>query len=199
MVRCDYNIIQLFQETGMLIRTATFAALALLAVPAAWAAELSTADYTAIQQLYARYNTTIDKGDAEGWAATFVPDGTFMNNKGTDALKNFVNTWHAGQGASQRHFSADLVITPSAEGATGTISTLLVSVANPASIVAYVTYSDVLVKTASGWRFKSRNLKPERAPAAAPAGAPGATAPPAGAARPAAPAGAPPAPRPAGQ
>lgn len=156
--------------TGTNFTIGVLLALIATASPALLAADLTPADYTAIQQLYARYNTTIDKGDAEGWAATFIPDGTFMNNKGTDALKNFVNTWHAGQGAAQRHFSADLVITPSADGATGTVSTMLISVANPASIAGYVTYSDVLVKTATGWRFKSRTLKPERAPAAAPAG-----------------------------
>lgn len=147
-------------------RALALTALALTS-PALFAAELTAADYTAIQQLYARYNATIDRGDAAGWANTFVPDGTFMNNKGTEALKSFVNTWRAGQGASQRHFSADLVITPSAEGATGNVSTILVNLAtSPASISGYVTYTDTLVKTADGWRFKSRSLKPERAPAA---------------------------------
>jgi uncharacterized protein (TIGR02246 family) len=162
-------------KRGMVARLMNVALLAMMAAiasPALLAAELAPADYTAIQQLYARYNTTIDRGDADGWAGTFVPDGTFMNNKGTDALKAFVNTWHAGQGASQRHFSADLVITPSGDGATGTISTMLVSVATPNSIAAYLTYSDVLVKTAAGWRFKSRTLKVEAAPAAAAGGAP---------------------------
>lgn len=182
-----------------LMSIALLAMMAAVASPSLLAAELTPADYTAIQQLYARYNTTIDRGDAAGWAETFVPDGTFMTFKGTDALKGFVNNWHSGQGASQRHFSADLVITPTADGATGTVSTMLVSVANPASIAGYVTYSDVLVKTAAGWRFKSRTLKPERAPAAAGAAAP-AGGPPAGAGapRPAPPAGSPP-PRPVGQ
>jgi hypothetical protein len=70
------------------------------------------------------------------------------------------------------------VITPSADGATGTISTMLVNLATrPVSIGAYVTYSDVLVKTAAGWRFKSRSLKAETAPAAAPAAGPGAAPP----------------------
>jgi uncharacterized protein (TIGR02246 family) len=137
--------------------------------PALLAADLTAADYTAIQQLYARYNTTIDRGDAEGWAATFIPEGVFMNNKGNEALKGFVNTWHAGAGASQRHFSADLVITPNADGATGTVSTMLMNLATkPTSVGGYVTYSDVLVKTANGWRFKSRTLKAEMAPPAAP-------------------------------
>lgn len=175
-------------KRGTVTRLVGIAMLAMMASVASLpvvAADLTPADYTAIQQLYARYNTTIDRGDAEGWAATFVPDGTFMNNKGTEALKNFVNTWHAGQGASQRHFSADLVITPSAEGATGTVSTLLVSVARPNSIAAYITYSDVLVKTAAGWRFKSRTLSVAAAPAASSpgGGTPPAASPPPPAAR----------------
>jgi hypothetical protein len=160
------------------MRTWLIALLAGVVSPALLAADLAPADYIAIQQLYARYNTTIDHGDAEGWAATFTPDGVFMTNRGAEALKNFVKTWSAGSGASQRHFSADLVITPSADGATGTISTMLVNLATrPVSIGAYVTYSDVLVKTAAGWRFKSRALKQETAPAAAPAAGPGAAPP----------------------
>jgi uncharacterized protein (TIGR02246 family) len=139
--------------------------------PALQAAELTAADYTAIQQLYARYNTTIDRGDADGWAATFTPDGLFANNfKGTEALKGFVNNWRtnpAMNGAARRHFSADLVITAGAQDVTASVSTLLVDLSTkPTSIASYVTYSDVLVKTADGWRFKSRAIKAEAAPAA---------------------------------
>jgi uncharacterized protein (TIGR02246 family) len=135
------------------------------------AADLTAADHTAIQQLYARYNTTIDRGDAEGWASTFTADGVFAGNfKGHDALVGFVNNWRANpamNGAARRHFSADLVITSTTEGATGSVSTLLVDLSTkPMSIASYVTYSDVLVKTASGWRFKSRAIKQEAAPAA---------------------------------
>jgi len=158
-------------------RIALFAMAALLttALPAA---ELTVADYTAIQQLYARYNTAIDHGDAEGWANTFTPDGVFASNfKGHDALVGFVNNWRANMsGAARRHFSADLVITPSADGAAGTVSTILVDLSTkPASINGFVTYSDVLVKTAGGWRFKSRAIKQETAPpAATPTAAPAA-------------------------
>lgn len=134
------------------------------------AAELTAGDYTAIQQLYARYNTTIDRGDADGWADTFTADGVFAGNfKGREALKGFVNNWRSSpamNGAARRHFSADLVITPSDGGATATVSTLLVDLATkPASIASYVTYSDVLVKTPQGWRFQSRTVKAETAPA----------------------------------
>lgn len=145
-------------------------AMAALCSGALSAAELTSADYTAIQQLYARYNSTIDRGDAEGWANTFTSDGVFAGNfKGHEALVGFVNNWRANMnGAARRHFSADLVITPTAEGATGSVSTLLVDLATkPASINGYVTYSDVLVKTPAGWRFKSRAITPQTAPAAA--------------------------------
>lgn len=138
-----------------------------------FAAELAAADYTAIQQLYARYNSTIDRGDADGWADTFTADGVFAGNfKGREALKGFVNNWRGPQmnGAARRHFSADLVITGTAEGARASVSTLLVDLATrPASIAGYVTYDDVLVKTAQGWRFKSRAITAQTAPAAAPA------------------------------
>ncbi|MEO6366801.1 MAG: nuclear transport factor 2 family protein [Steroidobacteraceae bacterium] len=147
--------------------------------PVLMAADLTTADSIAIQQLYARYNTAIDHGDADGWAATFTADGVFAGDfKGTEALKGFVKTWRtnpAMNGAARRHFSADLVLTPSAEGATGTVSTILVDLSTkPVSMAGFVTYSDVLVKTASGWRFKSRAVKQEAAPATAAAPKPAA-------------------------
>jgi bifunctional aromatase (cyclase/dehydratase) len=163
-------------------------ALAVVAIastsPMITAAELKVDDYTAIQMLYARYNTAIDHGDGEAWANTFTADGVFANNfKGHDALVGFVKNWRtnpAMNGTLRRHFSADLVISPSAEGATGTVSTLLVDLSTkPVSIASYVTYSDALVKTADGWRFKTRAIKAEGPPpGAVPGAAPAATAPP---------------------
>ena len=77
---------------------------------------LSTQDYVEIQQLYARYATAIDTGDAAGWASTFTPDGIFNNNtRGHDALVQFVHDWRDKRnGANRRHWNANLVITPSA-------------------------------------------------------------------------------------
>jgi hypothetical protein len=111
-------------------------------------------------------------GDGEAWARTFTPDGVFAGNfKGHDALVGFVNTWRtnpAMNGALRRHFSADLVITATAEGATASVSTLLVDLSTkPVSIANFVTYADVLVKTSEGWRFKSRAVKAEGPPAPA--------------------------------
>jgi SnoaL-like domain len=159
------------------LRALALVAMASLASPMLIAKGLKADDYLAIQQLYARYNTAIDHGDGEAWARTFTTDGVFANNfKGHDALVGFVNTWRtnpAMNGALRRHFSADLVITPTAEGATASVSTLLVDLSTrPVSIASFVTYADVLVKTSDGWRFKSRAVKAEGPPA------PAATAPP---------------------
>ena len=133
------------------------------------AGKLTADDLVEIQQLYARYNWTLDAGDAEGYASTFTPDGVFNNNAGHDAIVKFANTFHAGLGAHVHHWNTNLMIMPSADGATGQVYLVLVDFANkPATIATSATYADELVKTAQGWRFKKRATKGDVAPAAAP-------------------------------
>ena len=130
-------------------------------------ATLTADDYVAIQQLYARYNVAIDTGDADAWAATFTPDGVFnRTNKGRDALVQFVKDWREKRnGANRRHVNSNLVITPSAGGATGTTYLVLLDVsARPATIAMTGMYDDALVKTPQGWRFKSRVVNADPAP-----------------------------------
>ena len=129
---------------------------------------LTTQDYLDIQQLYAKYNEAIDAGDGEAYAATFTPDGVFNNNKGKDALVGFIQQWKDKlNGLSRRHWNNNLVITPTAEGATGSVYLLLIDIsARPPAIAGAARYSDVLVKTPQGWRFKQRTTRPDSAPAA---------------------------------
>ena len=128
---------------------------------------LSTQDYIEIQQLYARYNHLIDSGDAEGWANTFTPDGVFNNaSRGHDALVQFVRDWRDRRnGKNLRHWNSNLVVTPTADGAAGSIYMFLLDVAKqpPQPTAAYL-YDDVLVRTPAGWRFKSRTLHREDHP-----------------------------------
>lgn len=133
--------------------------------------KLSADDYIEIQQLYAKYNTAIDSGDAEGWAATFTPDGVFNTFKGHDALVGFIKQWRERMGgAARRHWNTNLVITPTAEGASGTVYLFLMDVsAKPPAIQTTAKYDDQLVKTADGWRFKHRQTKGDSAPPPAPA------------------------------
>jgi hypothetical protein len=132
-------------------------------------AALTAQDFVEIQQLYAKYNWTLDAGDAEGYASTFTADGVFNNNVGHDAIVKFAETFHAGLGAHVRHWNTNLMILPTAEGAHGQVYLVLVDFANkPATIATSASYSDDLVKTAQGWRFKKRATKGDAAPPAKP-------------------------------
>jgi len=143
------------------------------------AGALSAQDYFEIQQLYARYNIAIDSGDAEGWAATFTPDGVFNTFNGHDALVNFVKTWREKlNGATRKHWNNNLQITGNSKEASASVYLMLVDIsAKPPSIVATATYTDSLIKTKDGWRFTKRTTKGDSAPAAPSAPAAGATPP----------------------
>jgi SnoaL-like domain len=143
------------------------------------AGDLSAQDYFEIQQLYARYNIAIDSGDAEGWAATFTPDGVFNTSVGHDALVNFVKTWRENlNGATRKHWNNNLQITGNSKEASGYVYLMLVDISTkPASILATATYTDSLIKTKDGWRFTKRTTKGDTVPAAPSAPAAGATPP----------------------
>jgi bifunctional aromatase (cyclase/dehydratase) len=141
----------------------------LASISAAHAADLTPQDYVEIEQLYARYNHAIDDGDAEGWADMFTPDGTFNQFTGREALVGFIHAWREKRnGANRRHWNANLKITPSAEGANGTVLLMLLDVSTtPPSIAMTGKYTDVLAKTPAGWRFKNRQVRGDAAPAQA--------------------------------
>ncbi len=126
---------------------------------------LTTQDFVEIQQLYARYNWTLDTGDVEGYANTFTPDGVFNNNVGREAIVKFATGFHTGMGTRVKHWNTNLMITPTADGAAGQVYLVLVDFGNkPATIATSANYADELVKTAQGWRFKKRMTKGDQAP-----------------------------------
>ncbi|MEA3139413.1 MAG: hypothetical protein QOK23_1582 [Gammaproteobacteria bacterium] len=131
---------------------------------------LSAQDTVDIQQLYARYNIAIDSGDAQGWAATFTPDGVFNAISGHDALADFVQTWREKMnGASRRHWNNNLQLTGNSKEASGFVFLMLIDISTkPISIVGTATYTDSLVKTKEGWRFTKRTTKGDVAPTAPP-------------------------------
>lgn len=143
------------------MKTFICALVAALASTVVHAQTLSAQDYVEIEQLYARYNHAIDSGDAAGWAATFIAEGKFQQFSGTEALKGFVKNWVENRnGANLRHWNSNLLITPSAEGANGSVMLMLLNVGTrPAAIAATGMYSDKLVKTPEGWRFAARTVK----------------------------------------
>ena len=134
---------------------------------AARAPALTALDYQEITQLTNRYAYGIDTCANNGYdyADVFTPDGVFNTNVGHDAIVKFADTFHAGLGSHVRHWNTNLMILPSPEGATGQVYLVLVDFATkPATIVTSASYSDELVKTAQGWRFKKRATKGDAAP-----------------------------------
>ena len=155
-------------------RILAIAAAAAMLVGASWAADtLSAQDYFEIQQLYARYNIAIDSGDAEGWAATFTPDGVFNTFSGHDALVGFIKTWREKlNGATRKHWNNNLQVIGNSKEASATTYLMLVDFSTkPPSILMSGSYTDSLVKTKDGWRFTKRMTKSDVTPTAPPAAA----------------------------
>jgi SnoaL-like domain len=149
-----------------------------LSASSTWAAgKLTAEDYFEIEQLYAQYNIAIDGGDAEGYAATFTPDGVFNTFTGKEALIGFVHAWRERLGgAARKHWNTNLRITGDSQQASGSVYLMLLDISTkPVSVAGTATYTDMLVKTKQGWRFTKRTTKgdvvpPPVAGPAAPAG-----------------------------
>jgi peptidoglycan hydrolase-like protein with peptidoglycan-binding domain len=145
---------------------------------------LTALDYIEIQQLTARYGYAIDKCTNSGYdyADLYTADGVFSveDENGVPATARFegrdrlaqadgggksgcIDPKTAPDRYSMSHIVANLVITPAPGGATGKSNLLVVGFGDPtakeaAPVKAYSWghYDDFYVKTAEGWRFKSR-------------------------------------------
>lgn len=123
---------------------------------------LTPADHIEIQQLLAKYAYALDTGADDGYmyADLFTEDGTAFNVTGRDNLAKLAMAEPHGP-QFVRHFPMHAVISPSADGATGTQYLLMVDVGEdgqPSSVFLGGRYEDRFVKTAQGWRFKSRTM-----------------------------------------
>ena len=138
------------------------------------ATALSPADHIEIQQLYGKYCYATDHGDGAARAALFTPDGSFASS-GTKGValspKVLEERTNEGGNNGRRHLMMNIVITPSAEGADGWAYAIILE--NPkdvgpggfATMVGYTgIYVDTLVRTADGWRFRTRVLKKDQDP-----------------------------------
>ncbi len=124
--------------------------------------KLSADDYVEIQQLYARYATALDTGDGDTRITTFIPDGTFRSSisdhrpETVDILRARTN---AQGNKGSRHLQYNLLLTPTDEGVDGSVFLLFLHGSNDQMVRGESGfYKDKLVKTAEGWRFKSREV-----------------------------------------
>ena len=128
---------------------------------------LSPQDYAEIQHLTARLNQGADSHDSDMWVSLWTPDGVWTAPDG----RAYVG--HAGladyrrarraelKGRSDiRHWTNSLVLTRTADGATGRLYYMMMNVStSPPTPVSAGHYEDVFTKTADGWRIKHRIIR----------------------------------------
>ena len=145
---------------------------------------LTTADYVEIRNLYSKYNHYVDTGKDDGWAYAnlWTEDGTFHINlapsriiQGAEelaVLADGAGTGHdfPGHGPTSdtrphpivkaAHHAVNIMIEPSPEGARGSASLLMIN--SPGTSQSdhglSAIYTDRLVKTPDGWKYKMRTL-----------------------------------------
>jgi hypothetical protein len=141
------------------------------------AAELTALDYHEITQLINRYAYGIDTCADNGYAYAnlFTEDGVFIDNqsdagfeqggrvlaRGRDELAELVGggsrgcrthmVWH-----DWSHLMLNHEITATAEGAAGRIYLVQLGMEGPGSVARHGGYEDVYLRTAEGWRIRSR-------------------------------------------
>lgn len=158
------------------------------AADAAVPMRLTAQDYIDIRMLSARYTQIIEHCTNKGYdyASLYAPDGEFSGTdqwdvppktvyKGPDRLAAAANGGPGGCGAPEKwmgtgltHIIVNTVITPTATGASGrSFLVMLGAQRDPTRIIRLGGYQDTYVKTAKGWRFKTRWLvwAPERSAA----------------------------------
>jgi len=125
---------------------------------------LTPLDYVEIRQLAARYAHAVDQGADDGYAYAdlFAPGANFGQTTGRDELAKLAKQTSRGPQTAW-HFIVNHVIEPTEDGAKGKeyLVHLQYGDADKPNIVwGGGHYEDTYVKTADGWRFKTRRFVP---------------------------------------
>lgn len=131
---------------------------------------LTGQDYAEIEMLMSRYYQALDFEDRDMLESIWTDDAVWGINparqspdgariEGRDAIVNFnVRRWEARPAEHERrHWQNNIVVTPTADGATARTYVVSFEVSySPPKPALSGHYDDVLVKTPDGWRFKER-------------------------------------------
>jgi hypothetical protein len=138
-------------------------------IPPTLQSSLTAMDYIEIAQLVSSYGHALDSGygkgeNGEAYANLYTPDASFAGAAGHDQLMRLAQIQPRGPDFV-RHYLTNHVIEPAPGGAKG--KEYLVVIDNgengrPSSLFLGGHYEDTYVKTADGWRFKTRRLFPPR-------------------------------------
>jgi ketosteroid isomerase-like protein len=118
-------------------------------------------DIEAIKQLTARYNRAFDSKDFEGFLATWTEDGFFERSnagrsyRGTEQLREMLATFDV----RGRHVTSDYIVEVDGDSAHQACYLTYLDVADDFRVALFGDYSDDLVRTADGWRFRARRLQ----------------------------------------
>ncbi len=123
---------------------------------------LQADDRLDLMDLYARYSSRFDEGDADGWAALFTENGVFdivgtgRPYEGREALAKFLGRIRQ-QSPGIRHFVSNMAFQPSGDGAVGEAAVIVLRFGTGQLRMLNVGgYRDELVRADGGWRFKRR-------------------------------------------
>lgn len=124
---------------------------------------LSAEDKIAIQELSNTHVKYLDAHEVDAWANCWVPTGKFIATYGTfeghEAIKEFIRGHiKAGKEDGARHTLVNYVIEGDGDHATVYSLVVKIQVEKAPFIIATGVYNDVVVRTADGWKFESRQL-----------------------------------------
>lgn len=114
-------------------------------------------DTQAIAQLRARYCQSVDDGNWDALLDTFTPDGVFVGlstASGHEEMREFFPS--LGNTMSWWHFSSNETVEIDGDTAHGTTWFLQPCVVEGKSQIAAGRYTDDMVRTDEGWKFKQR-------------------------------------------
>ena len=120
------------------------------------------ADIAEIEQLYARYNQGLDFRDQELLLSAFADDAVYTTGGGEEyagrqAIAGWAEPLLSAGPTTLTHNNTSIVITPTADGAQGRGYWILFNVEQqPPQPLMSGYYTDTFVKTADGWRIKTR-------------------------------------------
>lgn len=115
-----------------------------------------TEDLVEIHQLLAKYAVTITQGDVQGLVEVFTPDGTYSAFGDTYTLNRFPVLVDAAPKGLFMTGTALIDLVEGADTASGTQPLCFIEHATHDMRIGY--YNDTYVRTADGWRLKTRAM-----------------------------------------